>query len=225
MIEALRRVWGKVRRAPRLPDHFPTASEPKPLYTVTVGLGSMIYTDRLDSVVAAPARPSWADYNKLMASHPIYDGWTFCKFGVRGPGREDHTDVLGIVRAPFGAWLAPFVIVEHGSDVRHRYTRGLACIEHTRTGMAIGVFGDMEVAVAAAEIAARMADWNAFDVEEAQSLYLIRRVRSAWDAAGIVQSLYAGYPTVNGKVPEGQGPVAIFVKNPMADQQRPEKLS
>lgn len=227
MIETLRRVWGKVRRTPRLPNQFVTGYSltGKPLYTATasVSLGGVIETARPELVMPSQARATWADYDKLMAQHQSYAGWTFCKFGVRGPRAQDQSEVQGIVRAPFGAWWAPFQCVDQ--TIGHRTPRSLACIEHTRTGMAIGVFGNMDLAVEAAEIAMRMGDWTGFDIDQDRSLQLVMRVRGAWDAAGIIQSSFAGYPTVNGKVPEGQGPVAIFVKSPMADLQRPEKLS
>ncbi len=199
MIEALRRAWGMVRRTPRLPNRCGTGTEP------------------------APAPSSWAAYDAVMAAHQSYPGWTYCKFGVRGPRAVDHSEVQGVVRAPFGAWWAPFLCVDRGTGFQT--ARGLACIEHVRAGMAIGVFGDMDIAVEAAEIAARMDQWASFDFERGTSVHLVKRVRTAWDAAGIILSSFDCYPTVHGKVPDGQGPVAIFIKNPMADHHRPEKLS
>lgn len=225
MIEALRRAWDKVRRVPQHSPSAPVALR-KPLYTATIGLGEVIYTDRPETIAAPapkPAPSSWATHAKLMADHPAYDGWTFCKFGVRGPGKEDHSEVMGLVRAPFGAWWAPFLCVPEG--LGQRAVRALACIEHTRSGMAVGIFGDMDVAVEAAEIAMRMDSWASFDVEQAASLLLVYRVRSAWEAAGIVLSSYHAFPTVNGKVSEGQSAVPIFIKSPMANAHRPEKLS
>ena len=74
----------------------------------------------------------------------------------------------------------------------------------------------------------RLGDWTGFDIDKESSVQLVARMRAAWDAAGIVHSgarPFTGYPTVHGKVPEGQPPSAIFVKTQMADQHRPEQLS
>lgn len=220
LLDKVRRAWGKVQRTPRLPAELPSAGE-------AVRIGTNVVTGEPVMVTLTtqpePPRPTWAAYDALMASHQSYAGWTFCKFGVRGPRSEDHSEVQGIVRAPFGAWWAPFLCVDQGTG--HQTRRGLACVEHTRSGMAIGVFGDMDLAVQAAEIAMRMDEWQAFSFDEARSMELIYRVRAAWTAAGIVFSPFTGYPTVHGNVPQGQPPVAIFIKNPMADHHRPEKLS
>jgi hypothetical protein len=237
MIEALRRAWDKVRRVPQRSPSA-TVAPRKPLYTATVNLdvAEVRWSSPADvtswapspdagsaPIPPQPSRSSWATYAKLIADHPSYDGWTFCKFGVRGPDKEDHSEVMGIVRAPFGAWWAPFLCVPEG--LGQRAVRALACIEHTRSGMAVGIFGDMDVAVEAAEIAMRMDSWASFDVEQAASLLLVYRVRSAWEAAGIVLSSYHAFPTVNGKLSEGQSAVPIFIKSPMANAHRPEKLS
>ncbi|MET4187669.1 hypothetical protein ABIB86_000382 [Bradyrhizobium sp. JR1.7] len=189
--------WGKVRRSPSLPQPSPTASEPA-------------------------QHPAWDDYTALMASHPSYPGWTFCRFGVRGPTKDDHSEVQGIVRAPFGAWWSPFLCIE--PETGYRASHGLACVEHTRTGLAIGVFANMDTAVEAAEIAMRMDAWHTFDLDQNLSLELIRRVRTAWTAAGITMAPFSGYPLVRGEVPEGMPPVGIFAKTP-TDHHRPEKLS
>lgn len=233
LLDTLRRAWGKVSRTPRLPHESPTSGEAvaKPLYNATVRWSApsdiMSWKPSPDTgsapIPPAPAPSSWAAYDALMASHQSYAGWTFCRFGVRGPRSQDHSEVQGIVRAPFGAWWAPFLCVDPGTG--HQTSRGLACVEHTRSGMAVGVFGDMDLAVQAAEIAMRMDEWHSFSIDEPRSIDLIYRVRAAWSAAGIVHSSFTGYPTVHGKVPEGQPPIMIFVKNPLADHHRPEKLS
>jgi hypothetical protein len=194
ILSSLAKAWGKVQRTPLLPPQSNTGAEP-----------------------GQKPHPSWAAYDHLMASHQSYPGWTFCRFGVRGPEKNDHSDVQGIVRAPFGAWWSPFQCVD--GDTGYRVSRGLACVEHTRSGMAIGVFGDMDIAVEAAEIAMRMDDWRSFDIDEPASLELIYRVRTAWTAAGILTSAFEGYPMVHGKVPEGMPAVSIFIKAPI--EQRP----
>lgn len=197
MIGGLRQLWGKVRRTPALPESSGTA-------TVTV-----------------QEPRAWAEYSALMDRHASYAGWTFCKFGIRGPRVQDHAEVMGIVRAPFGAWWATFACID--PDTGFRTIRGLACVEHTRTGLAIGVFGDMDIAVQAAEIAIRLDDWSGFNLDN-PSMQLVRRLRTAWDAAGITPSTFTGYPTVHGTVPEDAPAVAIFVKSAVTDQ-RPEMLS
>lgn len=220
LIYVVRRLWGKVRRTQRLPTeraaywigvdgtvHVTYGGKPEPIST---------------AIAAKPEHPTWAAYDALMAGHQSYPGWTFCKFGVRGPREQDHSEVAGIVRAPFGIWWAPFLCI---SPTGLQATHGLACVAHTRSGMAIGVFGHMDMAVQAAEIAARMADWDGFSFDEGASMQLIQRLRTAWAAAGIIHSPISGYPIVNDKVQEGQPPIAIYVKNVMDHEQRPEKLS
>jgi hypothetical protein len=172
-------------------------------------------------VARTPGPPdfaSWPEYAAVMAAHDVFDGWTFCRFGIRGPGEYDNAFVFGVVRNPFGAWWAPFDCRDAATG--YQVQRLLACLEHTRSGIAIGVFGDMELAIEAAELAARLGDWRLFDINQAASMELFERTQAAWHAAGIIRSSFVGSP--KGRTDTGP----IFIKHALADlARRPEHLS
>jgi hypothetical protein len=166
--QALRRAWGKARRPPRLPHHYGTGTVP--LHTATVRLGEVTYTETL---WRQRLRQTGAAYDALMAgTSPVPAGLSASsactalapKITVRCRASCARRSVT---------WWASFLCVDGGTGFRT--TRGLDCVEHTR----IGVFGDMDIAVQAAEIAMRMDDWASFDFDKDSSMQLVMRVRTA----------------------------------------------
>lgn len=168
----------------------------------------------------SPPVGTWDSYATVMAQHHAAPGWTFCRYGIRGPLEHQQSFVTGIACAPFGASWARFLCTN--PDIGYSEKRSLVALTHTPTGYAVGVFNDMELAVEAAELVMRMSiDWRGFG-EQPDSVPTIARIRSAWNAAGIWFSPFLAYPMIEEEVPEGMPAAGIFIKNLHMAQRKPE---
>lgn len=171
----------------------------------------------------SPAVGDWDDYAKMMAEHHAAPGWTFCRFGIRGPLEVQQSFGTGIACAPFGASWARFLCVN--PDIGYNERRSLVALTHTPSGYAVGVFNDMALAVEAAELVMRMSiDWTGFGHRETveASVPTIQRVRTAWNAAGIWFSPFIAYPMIEEAVPLGMPSTGVFIKNVHFTEVKPE---
>lgn len=160
----------------------------------------------------------WEVHAAFMREHHAAAGWTFCRYGIRGPTEDGLSFVTGIARAPFGVAWSRFLCVN--PDINYRTERSLAALTHTPSGYAIGVFNDMALAVEAAELATRMAiDWQAV------SPAVVLRAREAWNAVGIVFAPFLAYPLLEDSVPSGSPPTGIFMRNHQFAYPQPPKES
>lgn len=111
---------------------------------------------KASETVVSDAVKSWAEtWGAIIANHECPSGWTLCKFGVRGNSEQEASEVWGIVRDGFGVYKCRFWLMLEGAPGRDGF---LAVGVNARTGYAFGVFVEIEHAVGAAEIAARLSN-------------------------------------------------------------------
>lgn len=162
----------------------------------------------------------WSEWVRERARFNVR-GWSYCRFPIRFP--EDRmTFVFGSVRGQFGIYPAPFTV--HYTETATAEDMILPCLVHLRGGVGMGLFGGLDAARQAAEIASKIADWNNVDPEDAASWPGVRnRLDAVWGGIGIIAAVNA-YATA--KNDQGGMPWAIYgISSEKLMAGKPEKLS
>jgi hypothetical protein len=171
----------------------------------------------------APSSPSakpWAEWGEKIANHYTPAGWTFCKFGLRGPGAEDGGEVFGIVKNGYGAYWCRFYI--YVPETNFRGAQYLAVAANVRSGYAIGIFANMIIATDAAEIAMRLSQHEGLDgnpdAPDTNGAFQLLSV--ALGAAGYTMAQAACRPMAGDDVIAGS-PIPVWIRT---DAERPAEV-
>lgn len=170
----------------------------------------------------APERePPPLDWDRwsTMQRQTFRRGWSFARYAVKSPPPENRMAcVFGIVRGAWGICTMNFYVCGNGYDV-------LNAITHLPSGMGCGLFTDQESAATACEIAERLSDdWEALDpyADGAGTTEAIRRLQSAWTAAGLTKCATHAHSTAD----TNTSPIPIWFQDySTMIMGRPEKLS
>lgn len=140
--------------------------------------------------------PSWAQWAAEMAHDGQHPGWAYCKFGNRGVGENDGPErtvfVHGYIRSAFGVWEREFDVCSVSNPIggeledEHYNTapRKLATITHLLSGIGLGVFASLALAMEAAELAEAIHPPWFTEPDATNEGY--RRTGQAWAGASIV---------------------------------------
>lgn len=152
-----------------------------------------------ETTIGGPSVTPWVEWAKKSSTHFTPKNWTFCKFGVRGASEEECGEVFGIVRDGFGAYWCRFLVSV--PDQGFHGEQFLAVGIETRSGYAFGVFGNIQIAVEAAEIAMRISARNRLTPDEGPDGYLV--LGEALGAAGYTPAHAQCRPMHHGEVVPG----------------------
>lgn len=143
---------------------------------------------------------TWAGWAQMMAGMPRLGmdapGWAKCRIGNRD-GREGEKVnwVFGIAKGDFGIWVAEYPICYHPQGdfefTETPPTRALAAMTHIGTGLGLGLFNEVTLAIEAADIIQSAIDWRAApttDESAANANYwalTLTKVHRSWEFCGI----------------------------------------
>lgn len=151
----------------------------------------------------------------MMDQHHRLPGWTFCKFGLRGPGADERIEVTGIVRDGFGAYWCRFMVSQGEGAVEQNVAVGV----HVHSGYAFGVFATLGVAIEVAEIAIRMSrcgEFYANGTDDNASMGAFRELSEALHAAGYCEHHMYCRPIADGVVVPGH-PIPVWMRHDTDD--------
>lgn len=159
----------------------------------------------------APAIMPWAEWQAHIDNHYTPPGWTLCKLRVRGTGKDESGEVLGIVKNGYGAYLFPYFVV---APLEYRGARTLGVAVNARSGFTIGICGTIQAAVEMAEIAMRLSKRNLLDLDpniDPEAFAAFHLFGQALGAAGYTPMMSSCLPVVNGEVVPG-APLPVWVR-------------
>lgn len=166
-------------------------------------------------------RMPWEKWQRMMQGE-WFDGWSFCRFGVRAGEKGDAVFPCGFTRGSFGMFGRPARYFD-GFGAPSKGVFPIHHLVHLRSGVIIGSFDRAETLVEAAELADRVADWDSA-VEPSDAFYTAAVARSAeaWTAVGILSnSDRSARPVENNDLIQG----IVMKMEEHLDRGRPEKLS
>lgn len=164
-----------------------------------------------DTKVGGPSVTPWAEWQWKINQHYTPLGWTFCKFGVRGPGPDETGEVWGIVRDGFGAYWCRFYI--HAHETGDHGEQFLAVAVNVRSGYAFGIFSQMDQACEAVEIALRLSRRAGLDhsFDEPEGFEAYRLLTHAMITAGYGQGAIICRPMKGADVIQG-APIPVWMR-------------